>query len=193
MSFFLWGRRSVAGNPWVESKSNTADDRLRVMGIHIDLRPVQLAPSDFWFSVKILIPFTFQKAIRSRKRSLDYRENKKCYKRLLLVNNHGVSDQSVDKSSLFTLLLVMHQGSVICILKLCRLEPRLWRPSGVLYLVINKVRSNGHPLLLHPIINFHLSHSLFWQYPGAKLGTPTLKFIWMILASLIWVRVSDLA
>ena len=116
---------------------------LEIMGIHIDLRAVDLVPRDQ--------SLTFQKARRSCKRWLDYRENKKCYKRLLLVKNDSGSDRSIDKSYLFALLLVIRQGSAICILKLCRLDSRLRRRSGVLKLVINKIRRNEHPLLLHAI------------------------------------------
>ena len=88
---------------------------------------------------------------RSCKRWLDYKENIECFKRLLLIKNNSGSNQSIDKSSLFALLLVMRQGSAICILKLCRLGSRLWWSSGVLKLVINKIRRKGHPLLLHAI------------------------------------------
>ena len=59
-----------------------------------------------WSPEAFDLPLTFQKARRSCKRLLDYRENTKCYKRLLLVKNDSRSNQSINESILFSLLLV---------------------------------------------------------------------------------------
>ena len=62
----------------------------------------------------------------------------KPYKTLLLVENDSKSDKSIDKISLYALLLVMRQDNVICVLKLFSLKSRLGRQSGVPNLVIKK-------------------------------------------------------
>ena len=124
---------------------------LEVMGIHINLRAANLIDRHFWSSLSIKVFITIQKARRSCKRWFDYRENTKCFNILSLVKNDSGSEQSIDKSSLFALLLVMRQSSTTCIFKLCNLESRLWRQPGVLKLDINKIWYNGHLLLLDAI------------------------------------------
>ena len=144
---FLWERQSCTGKPRVKSKSIATNDRLGYYGNMHRSQGCWPGPQGLLIVCKHKVPLP----IRKLERWLDYTENTKCYKRLILVKNGRGSDQSIDKSSLFALLLVMRQGSVICISKLCRLEPRLSRSSGVLKMVINKVRCYGHPLLLHVI------------------------------------------
>ena len=82
---------------------------------------------------------------------LDCKENTNYHKRLLLVKIDSGSNQSVVRSFSFALLLVMCPDNTIGILKLCRLESRLQIPSEVLKLGTNKIRFNGHPILLHAI------------------------------------------
>ena len=144
---FLWERQSCTGEPRVKSKSIATNDRLGYYGNMHRSQGCWPGPQGLLIICKHKVPLP----IRKLERWLDYTENMKCYKRLILVKNDRGSDQSIDKSSLFALLLVMRQGSVICISKQCRLEPRLSRSSGVLKMVINKVRCYGHPLLLHAI------------------------------------------
>ena len=131
-------------------KSIATNDRLRYYGNIHRSQGCWPGPQGLLIFCKHKDASTYQKARRSCKRQLDYTENTKCYKRLLVKNDRG-SDQSIDKSSFFALLLVMRQSRVIFISKLCRLESRLSRPSRVLKMVINKVRCNGHPLVLHAI------------------------------------------
>ena len=133
----------------VKSKSIATNDRLRYYGNMHRFQGCWPGPQVLLIFCKHKGASNYQKTRRSCKRWLDYTENTKCYKISILVKNDRGSDQSIDKSSLFALLLVMRQGSVISISKLCREGSRLSRPSGVLKMVIKEVWSNGYHLVLH--------------------------------------------